>query len=57
MDKKAKTLMRNTENGKVSMVLIPLLMLLVSFFMAGLLILALGKNPLDAYRALFIGAF
>ena len=57
MDKKAKTLTRNTENGKVSMVLIPLLMLFVSFFMAGLLILALGKNPLDAYRALFIGAF
>jgi len=38
-------------------ILIPVLAILAAFFVSGLLILAWGSNPLEAYAALFSGAF
>jgi ABC-type uncharacterized transport system permease subunit len=38
-------------------VLIPIIAILCAFLVSGLLILAWGSNPLDAYSALFSGAF
>ncbi|MCL2694741.1 MAG: ABC transporter permease [Clostridiales bacterium] len=45
------------KKNRFAAVLSPICMLLFSFLLAGLLILALGKSPLVAYGALFQGAF
>lgn len=38
-------------------ILIPVLSILIAFFVGGIIILCLGKNPLEAYGYLFSGAF
>ncbi len=38
-------------------ILIPVISILIAFFVGGIIILCLGKNPLEAYGYLFSGAF
>ena len=38
-------------------ILIPILSILIAFIAGGIIILCLGKNPVEAYGYLFSGAF
>ncbi len=50
---------KNNSNfkNKLSNILMPLVLILSSFAIAGILIVATGKDPIEAYSALIFGAF
>ncbi len=45
------------DKSKLSNILMPITLIVASFFLAGILIVSTGKNPIEAYSALISGAF